>query len=83
MEDYMLKRLLMAAVALAFASGTAFASGCPGEMKKIDEALAKDPKLATDAVKKLRASGEAKHKAGDHAGSMKDLGEAKAAAKIK
>jgi hypothetical protein len=71
---------LLIALAVAFASGAAVAHGCPNEMKAIDAKLATNPKLS-DAdmakVKKLRADGEAAHKAGDHDGSMKALGEAK------
>jgi hypothetical protein len=74
-----MKNLLLA-LAVAVASGAAFAHGCPNEMKAIDAKLATNPKLS-DAdmakVKKLRADGEAAHKAGDHDGSMKALGEAK------
>ena len=68
------------ATALAFAAGGAFAHGCPNEMKAIDAKLATSPKLSdADAakVKKLRADGEAAHKAGNHDESMKVLGEAK------
>ena len=52
-----------------FAAGTAFGFHCPQDMKKIDDALAKNPKLTTaqlDEVKKYRAEGEALHKAGKH-----------------
>ena len=52
-----------------FAAGTAFGFHCPQDMKKIDDALAKDPKLTTaqlDEVKKYRAEGEVLHKAGKH-----------------
>jgi len=45
-------------------------------MKKIDDALAKDPKLTTaqlDEVKKYRAEGEALHKAGKHQESIDTL----------
>lgn len=70
----------LTALALATASTLALAHGCPGEMKAIDAKLATSPKLA-DAdmakVKKLRADGEAAHKAGKHDDSMKALGEAK------
>ena len=66
------------AAAMLFA-GTAFAFHCPQEMKKIDDALAKNPKL-TDAqmaqVKKDRADGEALHKAGKHNESLEALGRA-------
>jgi hypothetical protein len=73
-------KLLAAATVLVLASGAAFAHGCPGEMKAIDAKLATNPKLAAadlDKVKKLRADGEASHKAGQHTESMKQLGEAK------
>jgi hypothetical protein len=68
------------AIALAFAAGTALANNCPNEMKAIDAKLATNPKLSdADAakVKKLRADGEAAHKAGKHDESMKALSEAK------
>jgi hypothetical protein len=48
-------------------------------MKKIDEALAKKPMLSAsqmDEVKKLRADGEAQHKAGKHKESMETLAKA-------
>lgn len=64
---------------LAFA-GAAWAHNCPNEMKAIDAKLATKPALSKDAadkVAKLRASGEAHHKAGKHDASMKDLTEAK------
>lgn len=74
----MKKTLVLAALALAF--GAAHAGNCPNEMKAIDAKLATNPKL-TEAdmakVKKLRADGEAAHKAGDHGKSMQALGEAK------
>jgi hypothetical protein len=67
-------------VSLAAACGLALAHNCPNEMKAIDAKLATNPKLS-DAdmakVKKLRADGEAAHKAGKHDDSMKALGEAK------
>ena len=67
------------AVAAMLLSTAAFASRCPGDMKKIDEALAKSPKL-TEAqmseVKKQRAEGEALHKAGNHGASVEKLGKA-------
>jgi hypothetical protein len=67
-------------LALAGAASVALAHNCPNEMKAIDAKLATNPKLSdADAakVKKLRAEGEAAHKAGNHAESMKALGEAK------
>jgi hypothetical protein len=66
-------------VATLFAAGTAFAFHCPQEMKKIDDALAKNPKLTAaqmDEVKKYRAEGEALHKAGKHQESVDTLAKA-------
>ena len=54
----------------------AFAASCPKDMKRVDAALADNPSIsAADMamVKELRASGEAKHKSGDHGGSVQDL----------
>ncbi len=73
-----MKKLVLA-VALAFASAAAFAGHCPKEMKSIDEALAKNPKLSAaqmKEVKKYRADGEAMHKAGKHAESVAELAKA-------
>jgi hypothetical protein len=73
-------RKLLITVALASAAGLALAHNCPNEMKAIDAKLATNPKLSdADAakVKKLRADGEAAHKAGKHDDSMKALAEAK------
>lgn len=67
------------AVALAFASTAAWAFHCPADMKKIDAALAKNPNLPADKlaeVKKLRAEGEALHKAGKHQESVDTLAKA-------
>lgn len=67
-------------VALAFATSTAFAMHCPKEMKAIDDALAKNPKLTTQQladVKKFRAEGETLHKAGKHQESLDTLEKAK------
>lgn len=69
--------VFMAGVVLA---GAAWAHNCPNEMKAIDAKLGASPALSKDAadkVAKLRASGEAHHKAGRHNESMRDLGEAK------
>ena len=73
-----MKRIALAA-ALAFAASTAFAHNCPNEMKAIDAALPKAKLNASQAseVKKLRADGEALHKAGKHSESMAALGKAK------
>ena len=80
-----MKRMFALATALVFASGTALAFHCPKDMKAIDEALAKNPKL-TEAqmkeVKALRASGEEAHKAGNHQKAVDDLGKAMKMLKI-
>ena len=74
------------AISLALASGAAFAFHCPADMKKIDEALAKNPKL-TEAqmaeVKKQRAEGEVLHKAGKHQESVDTLAKAMKTLNIK
>jgi len=71
-------RAFLAAGAL-LASSAAFAFHCPADMKKTDDALAKSPKL-TEAqmsdVKKLRAEGEAFHKAGKHQEAVDTLAKA-------
>jgi hypothetical protein len=67
------------ALAIVFGAGSALANHCPQEMKKIDEALAKNPKLEASQmaeVKKLRAEGETLHKAGKHSESLEALGKA-------
>jgi hypothetical protein len=67
------------AVALLAASGAAMAFHCPADMKKIDDALAKSPKLTAEQmteVKKYRADGEALHKAGKHQESVDTLAKA-------
>lgn len=69
--------LLLAGLAVA---GAAWAHNCPNEMKAIDAKLATKPQLSkedADKVASLRKSGEEHHKAGRHAESMKDLGDAK------
>jgi len=75
-----MKRMSALAVALLFASGTAFAFHCPKDMKEIDAALAAKPKL-TEAkmkeVKDLRAKGEELHKAGKHQEAVDTLAKAK------
>jgi hypothetical protein len=74
-----MKKLLVT-LTLACTAGLALAHGCPREMAAIDARLAASPKLS-DAdkakVQKLRADGEAAHKAGKHDDSMKLLAEAK------
>ena len=65
--------------AALFTAGTALAFHCPADMKKIDDALAKNPTLTAaqmDEVKKYRAEGEALHKAGKHQESVDTLAKA-------
>jgi len=60
-------------------SSAAFAFHCPADMKKIDEALAKNPQLSAAQlaeVKKLRAEGETLHAAGKHQESVDTLAKA-------
>ena len=80
-----MKRLLVTAAAILVMSAPAFANHCPKDMAAIDAALAQNPKLSADdlaKVKELRASGEVKHKAGDHKGSVEDLQKAEDILKI-
>jgi len=69
----------VAAVAMMLFAGAALAFHCPKDMKAIDDALAKNPKL-TEAqmkdVKKYRAEGETLHKAGKHQESVDTLAKA-------
>ena len=72
--------------ALALASASPFAMHCPADMKKIDAALAKNPKLSAqqmNEVKKARADGEALHKAGKHQESVDTLAKAMKVLNIK
>jgi hypothetical protein len=76
----MRKLVSFVGAAALLAAGTAWAHNCPNEMKAIDAKLAAKPSMSKenmDKVSKLRASGEMHHKAGKHAESMKDLGDAK------
>ena len=73
-----MKRTALFAAAMLFA-GTALAFHCPQDMKKIDDALAKNPNLTAaqmEQVKKDRAEGEALHKAGKHQEALDALGRA-------
>jgi hypothetical protein len=78
-----LTALLVAGSLLA--ASPAFGFSCPKEMAAIDAALAKNPPVSAQdmaQVKKLRADGEALHKAGKHQESMDALGKAKKLLKI-
>jgi len=69
---------VIAAVALAL-SAAVHAGSCPTQMKAIDDAMAKNPNLSSEQaaeVRRLRAEGEALHKAGKHAESEAALGQA-------
>ncbi len=79
----MIKKMLtgLFAASLLFAGSAAFASHCPADMKKIDEALASNPQISAEQmedVKKLRAEGELLHNAGKHQESLDSLGKAMA-----
>ena len=73
-----LKQVLIA-TAFGLASSAAMAFHCPADMKKIDDALAKNPTLTAaqmSDVKKMRAEGETLHKAGKHQESVDTLAKA-------
>ena len=72
-------RGMLVVLVMALASGSAFAFHCPADMKKIDEALAKNPKLTSAQmadIKKYRADGEKLHSAGKHQDSVDTLAKA-------
>ena len=74
-----MKLIPLVAAALLAVSGAALARHCPADMAKIDAALAKNPTLSAAEmaeVKKLRAEGEALHKAGKHPDSEATLAKA-------
>lgn len=71
--------LLLAAVLVLGPIAPAFAFHCPKDMAQIDAALAANPQLSAEQmaeVKKLRAEGEALHKAGKHQDSVDTLAKA-------
>lgn len=77
-----MKTPLGALALLLLFSVPVYAFNCPVDMAEIDEALkAKGATLSKEVVaevKKLRAEGEALHKAGKHGESVDILGKAKA-----
>lgn len=76
----MMFRTILVASLFALTSGTAFAFHCPKEMKAIDAALTKNPKLSAQQmadVKKYRAEGEKLHKAKKHQEALDTLDKAK------
>ena len=74
-----MKKLIPAAFAAALILGTAtaaYAFHCPKDMKAIDAALVNHPNISAEQlaeVKKLRAEGEAFHKAKKHQDSVDSL----------
>jgi hypothetical protein len=83
-EPNMTLKYVVAAAAIVF-STAAFAFHCPADMKKIDEAMAKNPQLTAAQmaeVKKFRAEGETLHKAGKHQESVDTLAKAMKILKI-
>jgi len=77
----MRKSSMMVGAVLTVLSFGALANHCPLDMQQIDAALQKgSTQLSAEQlaeVKKLRAEGEALHKAGNHAESVEKLGKAK------
>jgi len=73
-----MKNLTLATLFVLGLASPALANHCPMDMKKIEAAM--KTTMADDATKKkvmeLYNKGKAEHEAGDHASSMKDLGEA-------
>jgi hypothetical protein len=70
---------IIVAMSLALASSVALAFHCPADMKKIDDALAKKPKLSNAQMAEVmlyRSDGEALHKAGKHQDSVDTLAKA-------
>ena len=81
-----MKRAMALGVAMLFAAGSALAMHCPKDMKAIDEALAKNPKLSEAQMKEVkaqRAKGEELHKAGKHSESEAELAKAMKTLNIK
>jgi hypothetical protein len=80
-----MRRILATAAVLVAFAAPAFANHCPKDMAAIDAALAKNPSLSAaqmTEVKKLRADGEALHKAGKHQESAETLQKAEDILKI-
>ena len=73
-----MKKLVVLILSYILLSSAAFAGSCPALLKQVDEKITKS-KLAPEAmkaVKTLRDQGEAAHKSGKHADSVKILEEA-------
>jgi len=73
-----MKKFAVLMIGLVMMASSAFAFHCPKDMKKIDEALpnAKISAAQMEEVKKLRAEGEAFHKAGKHQEAVDTLAKA-------
>lgn len=74
-----MRRLWVLAIAAVMSAPT-WAMHCPQDMAEIDQQLQSDPPAdpaILARVQALREEGEKFHKAGDHEGSLKALGEAK------
>lgn len=71
----MLKIITLFAAVMMF-SAPAMAGSCPAKIAAIDAALASGSAKNAEAVKKMRDEGEALHKSGGHAASVKILKEA-------
>jgi hypothetical protein len=77
-QERAMTKLMTLFLVMAFSS-VALAFHCPADMKKIDAAIEAKPTLSADKlseVKKLRADGEALHKAGKHQESVDTLAKA-------
>lgn len=74
-----MKKLIIAGIAGIALSVSVQAGQCPADMAKIDAAIQTAQLSETDKAKvmELRAKGEELHGSGDHAESVKTLGEAK------
>lgn len=73
-----MKNLSLATLLILGLASPALANHCPMDMKKIEAAM--KTTMADEATKKkvmeLYNKGKSEHEAGDHAASVKDLGEA-------
>lgn len=72
-------RRLATLVCATLLSAPIWAMHCPQDMARIDELLKSNPPASAEVtaeVQRLRAEGEALHKGGDHAESMRVLKQA-------
>ncbi len=74
-----MNKMLLSIAVVACLAGPAFASQCPTDMTKIDAAMQTAQLSDADKAKvmELRTRGEELHGSGNHAESVKTLGEAK------